>query len=235
MCLRDDGANWSLQNGLYLSRSKLKFFKHNDMQDLKARLEEVRKEDKRKKKPLNRRFIVVEAIYQVCLFVPSKPSRIYIFVLEKISSTGLSSFSHICLYTNSNMKDCCEQNSGQMVPLDELVRLKEEYKFRILVDESNSLGVLGKTGRGISEHYNIPVYFWPNWHEFILHIQVLLWFTAVIVLFYIHEWSFCRWRSWTSSLLWWAMLWHPKEEFVLAAQRLSVIRFVWPFKKMQCA
>lgn len=57
------------------------------------------------------------------------------------------------------MKDCCEQNSGQMVPLDELVRLKEEYKFRILVDESNSLGVLGKTGRGISEHYNIPVYF----------------------------------------------------------------------------
>lgn len=91
MCLRDDGANWSLQNGLYLSRSKLKFFKHNDMQDLKARLEEVRKEDKRKKKPLNRRFIVVEAIYQVCLFVPSKPSRIYIFVLDKISSTG-----HIC-------------------------------------------------------------------------------------------------------------------------------------------
>jgi len=112
LIIADDGVNWSLQNGLYLSRSKLKFFKHNDMQDLKARLEEVRKEDKRKKKPLNRRFIVVEAIYQ---------------------------------------------NSGQMVPLDELVRLKEEYKFRILVDESNSLGVVGRTGRGISEHYNIPV------------------------------------------------------------------------------
>jgi serine palmitoyltransferase len=45
------------------------------------------------------------------------------------------------------------------VPLDELVRLKEEYKFRVLVDESNSIGVLGKTGRGISEHFNIPVCF----------------------------------------------------------------------------
>lgn len=52
---------------------------------------------------------------------------------------------------------CCEQNSGQMVPLDELCRLKEEYKFRVLIDESNSIGVLGKTGRGISEHFNISV------------------------------------------------------------------------------
>lgn len=111
LILADDGVNWSLQNGLYLSRSKVKYFKHNDMKDLKARLEEVRKEDKRKK-PLNRRFIIVEAIYQ---------------------------------------------NSGQMVPLDELCRLKEEYKFRVLIDESNSIGVLGKTGRGISEHFNISV------------------------------------------------------------------------------
>lgn len=52
---------------------------------------------------------------------------------------------------------CVLQNSGMMVPLDELIRLKEKYKFRILVDESNSLGVLGKTGRGITQHFNIPV------------------------------------------------------------------------------
>lgn len=78
MCFRDDGVNWSLQNGLYLSRSKLKFFKHNDMKDLKALLGEVSKEDKRKKKPINRRFIVVEAIYQVCITIPSSPSTIYL-------------------------------------------------------------------------------------------------------------------------------------------------------------
>jgi hypothetical protein len=35
------------------------------MKDLESLLEEVRKEDLRKKKALNRRFIVVEAIYQV--------------------------------------------------------------------------------------------------------------------------------------------------------------------------
>jgi serine palmitoyltransferase len=45
-----------------------------------------------------------------------------------------------------------------MVPLDTVVRLKEKYLFRVLVDESNSIGVLGKTGRGLSEHFNIPVH-----------------------------------------------------------------------------
>ncbi len=31
------------------------------------------------------------------------------------------------------------------------------YKFRILVDETLSFGVLGKSGRGVTEHYGLPV------------------------------------------------------------------------------
>ncbi|EFJ35907.1 hypothetical protein SELMODRAFT_230105 [Selaginella moellendorffii] len=110
--IADDGVSWGIQNGLHLSRSTIKYFRHNDMGSLETRLKEVRKEDERKKKPLNRRFIVVEAIYQ---------------------------------------------NSGKVAPLGEIVRLKEKYLFRLLVDESNSIGVLGKSGRGISEHFNIPI------------------------------------------------------------------------------
>ncbi|CAI5493657.1 unnamed protein product [Closterium sp. Naga37s-1] len=49
------------------------------------------------------------------------------------------------------------QCSGELLPLPELVRLKEKYKFRIIVEESLSFGVLGPTGRGISEHYGMPV------------------------------------------------------------------------------
>lgn len=67
MICRDEGVNWGIQNGLFLSRSTVKFFKHNDMKSLEGLLEEVKKEDQRKKKTLNRRFIVVEAIYQVLL------------------------------------------------------------------------------------------------------------------------------------------------------------------------
>ncbi|GKE13991.1 long chain base biosynthesis protein 1 [Tanacetum coccineum] len=49
------------------------------------------------------------------------------------------------------------QNSGQIAPLDEIIRLKEKYRFRVLLDESNSFGVLGESGRGLTEHYKVPI------------------------------------------------------------------------------
>ncbi|CAN7068621.1 unnamed protein product [Brassica oleracea var. botrytis] len=49
------------------------------------------------------------------------------------------------------------QNSGQIAPLDEIVKLKEKYRFRVILDESNSLGVLGRSGRGLSEHHGVPI------------------------------------------------------------------------------
>lgn len=45
------------------------------------------------------------------------------------------------------------KNTGKIVPLDELVKLKEKYCFRLILDESNSFGVLGQTGRGVTELY----------------------------------------------------------------------------------
>lgn len=106
----DEGVHWGIQNGLYLSRSTIVYFKHNDMDSLRSTLEKVTLENKRAKKL--RRYIVVEAIYQ---------------------------------------------NSGQIAPLDEIIQLKEKYRFRVLLDESNSFGVLGSTGRGLTEHYGVPV------------------------------------------------------------------------------
>ncbi|CAA2939120.1 long chain base biosynthesis 1-like [Olea europaea subsp. europaea] len=49
------------------------------------------------------------------------------------------------------------QNSGQIAPLDEIIRLKEKYRFRVILDESNSFGVLGHSGRGLTEHYKVPI------------------------------------------------------------------------------
>lgn len=48
------------------------------------------------------------------------------------------------------------QNSGQIAPLDEIVKLKEKYRFRVILEESHSFGVLGKSGRGLAEHYGVP-------------------------------------------------------------------------------
>lgn len=47
------------------------------------------------------------------------------------------------------------QNVGDVCPLDKVVALKEKYLFRVMVDESFSLGVLGKSGRGALEHFSV--------------------------------------------------------------------------------
>ena len=55
---------------------------------------------------------------------------------------------------------CCEgiyAKTGKMVPLDRVVELKRKYKFRCILDDSNSLGVLGHKGRGTAEHFGIPI------------------------------------------------------------------------------
>ncbi|CAN6539862.1 unnamed protein product [Malus baccata var. baccata] len=108
----DEGVHWGIQNGLHLSRSTIKYFKHNDMEDLRKILEELTSNKKSGRVKKLRRYIVVEAVYQ---------------------------------------------NSGQIAPLDKIVELKEKYKFRVLLDESNSFGVLGKSGRGLTEYCGIPV------------------------------------------------------------------------------
>ncbi|KAF9186001.1 serine palmitoyltransferase component [Haplosporangium sp. Z 767] len=107
----DDGCNFAIQKGTQISRSNIKWFKHNDMADLERVLQSLQKEiSSNKKRPLTRRFIVTEGLFQ---------------------------------------------NYGDMAPLDKIMELKHKYKYRVILDESNSFGVLGKTGRGLTEIYNI--------------------------------------------------------------------------------
>ncbi|MGI9426632.1 MAG: aminotransferase class I/II-fold pyridoxal phosphate-dependent enzyme [Hyphomicrobiaceae bacterium] len=44
---------------------------------------------------------------------------------------------------------------GDLPDLPKLIELKERYGAWLMVDEAHSLGVLGKTGRGIAEHYGV--------------------------------------------------------------------------------
>ncbi|KAI9594108.1 serine palmitoyltransferase [Syncephalis fuscata] len=107
----DDGASFTIQRGIQLSRSRVKYFRHNDMADLERVMKEVAAEEKKQKRSLTRRFVVTEGIFQ---------------------------------------------NYGDIAPLPELVRLKKQYKYRLILDESLSVGVLGKHGRGLTEHFNVP-------------------------------------------------------------------------------
>jgi len=104
----DKGCSFGIQSGVGLSRSKVIWFDHNDMQSLERGLETLKEVFLQK---VHRVFVVIEGIYA---------------------------------------------NYGDIVPLDEVMKLKERFPFRIIIDESYSFGVLGKTGKGVTEHFDIP-------------------------------------------------------------------------------
>ena len=44
---------------------------------------------------------------------------------------------------------------GNVAPVDEIVRLARKYNALVMVDECHSAGVVGETGRGVTEKFNI--------------------------------------------------------------------------------
>lgn len=110
----DEAVCFAIQKGLQASRSRIVYFKHNDMVDLESKLKKQEIADKKepKRASVTRKFIVVEGIYA---------------------------------------------NTGTICPLPKLIEMKYRYKVRVFVEESFSFGVLGKHGRGVTEHFNVPV------------------------------------------------------------------------------
>lgn len=43
---------------------------------------------------------------------------------------------------------------GNVAPMDKIMELADKYEALVMVDESHSAGVVGKTGRGVTEAYN---------------------------------------------------------------------------------
>ncbi|KAI1847715.1 hypothetical protein JX265_009144 [Neoarthrinium moseri] len=106
--IADKQVNYSIRKGLDISRSQIKWFNHNDMEDLERVMKQVVRDQAKKK--LTRRFIVTEGLFELV---------------------------------------------GDSADLPKLVELKEKYKFRIILDETLSFGVLGRTGRGLTEAQNV--------------------------------------------------------------------------------
>lgn len=49
------------------------------------------------------------------------------------------------------------QLTGTISNLPEIIKLKQKYFYRLILDESLSIGTMGPTGRGLTEHYQIPI------------------------------------------------------------------------------
>ena len=48
-------------------------------------------------------------------------------------------------------------HSGDISPLPHIVRLKQRYKYRLILDDTLAIGVLGATGRGSLEHWAVGI------------------------------------------------------------------------------
>lgn len=44
---------------------------------------------------------------------------------------------------------------GDMAPLDEIVKLAQKYNARVMVDDAHGVGIVGPTGRGTAEYFNV--------------------------------------------------------------------------------
>jgi len=58
----DKAVNYSIRKGIQLSRSTVKWYEHNDMQDLEKVLASI--VEREKGRPLKRRFIVTEGTFE---------------------------------------------------------------------------------------------------------------------------------------------------------------------------
>ena len=58
----DRAANYAIRKGIQISRSTVRWYNHNDLEDMQRVLERVVKEQA--KKPLTRRFIVTEGLFE---------------------------------------------------------------------------------------------------------------------------------------------------------------------------
>ncbi|KAL6070557.1 Serine palmitoyltransferase 1 [Balamuthia mandrillaris] len=108
----DEGVAHALQTGIVRSRSKVVYFRHNDMSDLRRILQSIQQEDARMRRnpKLYRKFVVVEGLYA---------------------------------------------NHGDIAPLKQLLLLKREFCFRLIMDDSFGIGTLGASGRGTCEHWGV--------------------------------------------------------------------------------
>jgi serine palmitoyltransferase len=78
----DRAVNYSIRRGLEVSRSNVKWYNHNDMEDLERVVRKVA-EEQAKKKQLTRRFIVTEALFETIGDCTNLPKLVSLDTCEK--------------------------------------------------------------------------------------------------------------------------------------------------------
>jgi hypothetical protein len=84
----DKAVNYAVRKGIQISRSTVRWYEHNDMEDLENVLKKVVKEQA--KKPLTRRFIITEGLFENIGDVVNLPKLVRLPVSFSLPSTKLT-------------------------------------------------------------------------------------------------------------------------------------------------
>ena len=79
----DKAVNFAIRKGIQISRSTVRWYEHNDMEDLEKVLEKVVKEQARK--PLTRRFIITEGLFENVGDMLDLPTIVIYSTTERLS------------------------------------------------------------------------------------------------------------------------------------------------------
>lgn len=102
----DQYSHASFIDGLRMNKIRAKSFKHNDIQNLREKLEKSVKN----KDPKADIYVITEGVFSM---------------------------------------------DGDVAKLNEILKLKEEFGFYLIVDDAHGLGVVGENGHGIHEYFNL--------------------------------------------------------------------------------
>jgi 7-keto-8-aminopelargonate synthetase-like enzyme len=105
----DKAVNYAIRKGIQISRSTVRWFEHNDLEDMERVLQKVVKEQS--KKPLTRRFIITEGLFEdvgdmadLPKFVRTSPPQPFSLQTPPLTSPSRSSSRTPINSASSSMK-----------------------------------------------------------------------------------------------------------------------------------
>jgi len=145
--ISDELNHASIIDGIRLCKAKRFRYKHLDCDSLREQLILADKEV---------RSVIIIIIFFIFIVIIIKIIYFFFFFNQSINQP-----THSLIFSTKGSRykliatDGAFSMDGDVAPLDKIVKLAEEFKALIFVDECHATGLFGPTGRGTPEYFGV--------------------------------------------------------------------------------